>query len=964
MRKTLLRSPVLLGLLALAACMLLPVSLQAQTATGSLGGTITDGTATLPGVTLTVVSVDTGFTRTTTTAVNGDFRFFSLPAGVYLLKAELPGFATVTVERVNITIATDRKLEITMRQSKLAESVTVTAEAPLIASTPAIGTVVSQEELQTLPLNGRQFANLGVLAPGTTLSYNNDPTKPGQLVIALNGGTGRNVNYLIDGGDNTDDTIGGALQNFNLEAVQEFKIQTMQYNAEYGRSSGGVLTVVTKTGTNNLHGSAYGFFRDQSYASETNSEQLAGSGKQPYDRKQYGASIGGPIVKDKFHFFATYEQTDTTTSYIVDSTDTPYTDINGQSFPTPAKDQLATAKVTFDINAEQYLQVRYGYQKNSQKYGQGSLAAPNNLGTTTNKFSSILAGWTAQLSTDMLNEFVFQYSKFNNAITADSDVPLLYYPNGFSYGQNINTPQTTNQTKYQYRDDFSFSKTIAGRSHDFKAGLVYINEPVLGGDFSSGLAGQYNMIAGPAGGPEWVVAAINQNGGFSGDSTPTKQYTAYFQDTWRVSPQFTLDIGLRYDYYDALHLDQTTNPIWQTLATQTTYNFPYLKDFQGGKGGVIENSSNGWAPRIGFTWDLSGNGEHILRAGIGRFYDMPYSNATILFPAMAVQSVFGTVYSNADPDGIKNPNGTFYQPGQPLPPNQLPNPDIPIPNEVASPTLKPPYSNQASLGYSWQATNWLGFNFEAVTAQYRALPFRFRGNPIDPATGVRRFPDFGNFRIWYGKGYADYSGANIGIRVRGEKFELQGFYTYSRVTGNILAGADEFRITDRDYQPDLNSVRDWSVNPDNPICTDKCKGPLNTDATSRFTIAGTYQFAYGFAASGVFRYRSATPYTQWTGTQTQPTGFPIQLPADVSHVNNLRGSSFSQLDLRLSKQFWFAKDVGIEVLAEVFNVLNAKNPAGYIGNMAASNYQQPTRYSGDPLQGEQRMLQLGARVQF
>jgi hypothetical protein len=114
----------------------------------------------------------------------------------------------------------------------------------------------------------------------------------------------------------------------------------------------------------------------------------------------------------------------------------------------------------------------------------------------------------------------------------------------------------------------------------------------------------------------------------------------------------------------------------------------------------------------------------------------------------------------------------------------------------------------------------------------------------------------------------------------------------------------------------------------------------------------------------VFRYRSATPYTQWTGTQTQPTGFPIQLPADVSHVNNLRGSSFSQLDLRLSKQFWFAKDVGIEVLAEVFNVLNAKNPAGYIGNMAASNYQQPTRYSGDPLQGEQRMLQLGARVQF
>ena len=125
-----------------------------------------------------------------------------------------------------------------MKQSKVAEQLTVTAEAPLVETTPAIGTVVSQNELQTLPLNGRQFANLGVLAPGTMLGYNTDPTKPNQLVVELNGGSGRNVNYVMDGGDNTDDTIGGALQNFNLESVQEFKIQTMQYKAEYGRSSG------------------------------------------------------------------------------------------------------------------------------------------------------------------------------------------------------------------------------------------------------------------------------------------------------------------------------------------------------------------------------------------------------------------------------------------------------------------------------------------------------------------------------------------------------------------------------------------------------------------------------------------------------------------------------------------------------------------------------------------------------
>src|SRR6202034_417441 len=144
---------------------------------------------------------------------------------IYAVKAELAGFGNVTVENVKVEIATSRKLEITITQSAVQESVTVVDQAPLIQNTPAIGTVVSQTELENLPLNGRQFANLGVLAPGTTLGYNSDPTKPGQLVVELNGGIGRNVNYTVDGGDNTDDTIGGALMNYSVEDVQEFKIQ-------------------------------------------------------------------------------------------------------------------------------------------------------------------------------------------------------------------------------------------------------------------------------------------------------------------------------------------------------------------------------------------------------------------------------------------------------------------------------------------------------------------------------------------------------------------------------------------------------------------------------------------------------------------------------------------------------------------------------------------------------------------
>src|SRR6185295_10093971 len=188
---------------------------------------------------------------------------------------DLDGFATVTVESVKLNVATERALEISMSTASVEESITVVDDAPLVQTSPSIGTVVSQSELENLPLNGRQFANLASLAPGTSLTVNSDPTKPGQQTVALNGGSGRNVNFIIDGGDNTDDTNGGALQNFNLESVQEFNIQTQQYKAEYGRSTGGVLTVVTKSGTNKLEGSAWGFYRKDSLASKTETEKLA-----------------------------------------------------------------------------------------------------------------------------------------------------------------------------------------------------------------------------------------------------------------------------------------------------------------------------------------------------------------------------------------------------------------------------------------------------------------------------------------------------------------------------------------------------------------------------------------------------------------------------------------------------------------------------------------------------------------
>ena len=949
--------------LAFLLLLLVPLSLFAQSSS-SLGGKALDSSgAVLPGVTVTATNTATGLVRTTVTEADGGYRFAALPPGTYRVTAELSGMATAKVDNVVLEVATPRDLDLKLGQASVAEQITVTAEAPLIATSPSVGTVVSQKELENLPLNGRQFANLATLAPGTQLSVNSDPTKPGQLTIALNGGSGRNVNFLIDGGDNTDDTIGGALQNFNLEAVQEFKIQTMQYKAEFGRSTGGVLSVVTKGGTNEMQGSVYGFVRDKSLNQKTPREKDSDSPKSAYKRKQYGGSLGGPIIKDRLHYFATYEKTDRDTAYIVDSGGI-FPALDGQLVGLPFEDELFTAKSTWDATAKQFLQVRFGYQKNSDKYGAASVYMPSALGTVSNKYKSLLGSHNYQIGSNKLNEFIYQYTRFDNGITADSNDPFLYFPSGVVSGQNINTPQTTHQEKHQFKDDFSWSSSFGGQRHDFKAGVNYVHEPILGGDFTTGTSGQFSMLEDSATSP---VVSIDIFGGFFGDSTPVNQKSIYLQDDWNVSNQLTLNIGGRYDAWTGFDLNQSSNPVWQAYHNSTVQGIPWLTRIQNA-GTKLKNDTNNWSPRLGFSYDIAGNAKQIIRGGYGYYYDFPYTNATILFPAAAVQSNYGTIYHFDDPHGIKNPDGSFFHPGQTLPPNQLGNPDVPLPRELASPDIATPYSKQASLGYSWQVNDWLGVNAEFVNIRYKDIPYRFRANPKIDTNGDGTpdrllFPQFSpRTRVWAGNGFAKYDGLNLGFHARmGAKLEAQGFYTYSKSEGNVLVGADEFRLWDTAVQPGV--TRDVSVNPLDPTCS-ACTGPLFTDARHRLTFSTIYRAPLDINVSGILRYRSALPYTEHAGSDVNGDGYDMDLASGVSHVNSRRGHAFSQFDLRLSRDFNFGGKAGVEVIAEVFNLFNAKNPTSYNGNRSSSAFGQPTRFAGDPGQGEQQLAQLGVRVHF
>jgi hypothetical protein len=237
---------------------------------------------------------------------------------------------------------------------------------------------------------------------------------------------------------------------------------------------------------------------------------------------------------------------------------------------------------------------------------------------------------------------------------------------------------------------------------------------------------------------------------------------------------------------------------------------------------------------------------------------------------------------------------------------------------------------------------------------------------------TRRFAAAGinnNNRMWIGNGEADYDGLNVGFRARvSSKLEMQGFYTLSQVEGNVLAGADEFRLTNGGHQPDR--VGDLSVDFRDPSC-DQCFGPLDTDARHKLTVSTVYRAPFGFNLSGVLRYRSALPYSERDGRDLNGDGQLSDLVAGVEHVNNLRGESFSQFDVRVAKEFGFTSSMGIELIAEVFNLFNETNPTAFngqhftnSGDLNVGVFRQPTAYAGDPGQGEQRLIQLGARFHF
>ena len=967
----------------LFACALsLPAPALAQQATGTIAGRVVDEQdAGIVGAAVTATNADTGLIREILSGGNGLYRLAALPVGRYDVSAEYQGLAPFVRRGIVVNIGrTD--LGIILRVAALAETITVTTEAPLIRLTSsAVGEVVDLARIESLPLNGRQFANLAATVPGVGLGFHSDLTKSTQYSPQISGGNGRNVNYVVDGGDNNDDTVGGLLQLFPLEALQEFNVITQRFDARYGRG-GAVLNVVTKSGTNQLSGSWFTLLRDAALNARTFSERINDLEKQDYRRYQVGGSLGGPIVENRAHFFAAYERTQRDTRQAVNTLGLfPAED---GIYDVPFREHLFTAKVTASPTPAHYLAWRYGRDTNTQPAGAGLRAAPSSWATTHNSYHSVNVNhnWVAGGST--LNEVVFQYSDFVNEIPATDRGPHLRFPNGVTSGTSPVAPQGTEQTKWQFRDDFSWTKTgFGGLGHELKVGVNWIHEPHLFVRVGQGTSGIFFMGANDLDGPVQTVFVI---GGNTAQNIPIDSYSLFLQDDWRVSSRLTLNVGARWDFVDGIPFNQDRNPNFQVLQTAGSagrFNGTVLEDF----GQDLRADKDNIQPRLGFVYDLHGTGRDVIRGGWGIYTDFAYTNANVLTAAIDAGGGGGPVFIASAPGGIRRPDGTLFRVSDPLSTiasrNQV-NPDIPsLAGEVVSPRLEQPFTYQTSVGWARELDPATAVTIDYVRVDGRDLNLRLRPNAV---VGGQRYlgdlpiqPNAIGFRTALSKGTSRYDALVAGVRRRlSGRLDLNASYTLAKATSDVGTAYDEIV---------QNLVQDVTA----PFAPVQEAPSTRTDARHRVTVSASVEAPWGLRISPIFFYRSTLPAHSFEGldlnadrnlndktaTAYRFTGLNESGAATFEEagacktVNCSCRAPFSQLNLRVSRSFTLWRTARVEAIAEAFNLFNAKNPSlprttRRLSSRGAplSSFMQPTAYAGDFQPPEQRVGQIGFRVTF
>jgi len=757
--------------------LLLAVPLLAQVNTADIVGRVLDPNGLIvPGAKVTVQSEATGQTRETTTNDSGEFVVALLPAGNYKVTVEKSGFSTKIYEKLVLAVGSKQDLEVSLALGAGRDVITVTAEAPLIEQNNSeIRASLTPLEVQELPILNRNFSDLTHIIPGVRPSHAFDPTKTRVGNMSANGSDGRAFDVNVDGGDNKDNVVGGLVQNYTIEGIQEFNVITNRYTAESGRAVAAVVNVVTKSGTNEAHGSLFSLFQSSTFNKIRFFDKIAGRPKPVFHKYQFGGSVGAPIIKDRLFAFGAYEHRREPGRIGVSPTAfselslfplaNPVTQIDS-----PYYDHLLTVKVDQIVSNRQTLSYRYGRQRwvnPNDQLGDPFVADLTQTQTNKNQFHDFTAQHTYTIGMNKVNAFTFHYQYFLNQIfpapvetftLGTATNPNIIFPGGAQIGQNVNVPQETGIKKYQFRDDFSWTKG----SHGMKFGVNYIYSKLSGFFFfgangyqifffdnpsfitsnpsTCGPVGNLTLPCYPQGfATPGAVRQIDFNGGTGDHPQNFHQIALYFQDDYKITSRLTLNLGLRWDANPNFLVKQLTNDPLTTnrtiaifrqvvaanptaAAAQDGLNF--LRGIVGDEEKLRRTTAN-WRefqPRVGFAWDALGSGKLVVRGGYGIAFDQVFQNLTLFSQQQTHPELYQTLITLANTAGPRTPGGpvgqlaTFRFGVDPLPPapSAGPDPRCPaqpiIPTDLAcgafgrinDPRIRDPYVQQTSIGAAWQ----------------------------------------------------------------------------------------------------------------------------------------------------------------------------------------------------------------------------------------------------------------------
>ena len=944
---------------SLAALFLFAVPAFAQY--GQIEGRVVDSTgAVLPGVTVTAVNEDTGISRSAASDPEGDYRLPALRPGTYTVTAALGGFSTVETTGVILTIQQTIVMNMEMSIAQVEETVTVTGAAPLLDTRRSdVSTAVSDLQIQDLPVASRRWVDLALLTPGTSQDAIRGFYYRGNVNMGAGGRYYANA-FIVDGVNNTWAEMGEARQNFPMDAIGEFKITTSNFKAEYGLATGGLMTVATKSGTNDLAGSVFVFFRDKSLTALTYQDRDAGREKPAYRRYQWGGSLGGPIVEDRTHFFFAYERTDEELFYTIDNNGI-FPEYEG-TFPKDEWRYMWLARVSHQLTEDHSVWVRVAWENEYRPNLQARGTRVDGFDFAVPRNAEVL-GMTSVLGENSLNEFRFQraFSKY--------EVSPAFSHGSFDAGDfnaerlancevDIRRPdlrlgscndQMGPETRWQFKNDFTVFRPGMGGDHQLKVGVDY-NWIDFKADSLGNFAGQFRFDTNDPYDPDDPETHPFQYRQTQPryDRVPVHHFSAYVQDDL-TSNRLTLNLGLRYDLQVGTFNEDIRD-----------ISFPLAIPFH--EGADARGDKNNWGPRVGFVFDLSpdGTGRTTVKGGYGKFFE---NIRTLTNFGERWWHQGQTIIIN-NPD-YEDPLGGRSR--EEYLSSAAPNITV-LDNDYEN-----PYAHHFNLGVAHQLRDDMALSLDLTRVATRADALR-NVNINYAVDGARPYPQFRTVGASYSLLDHDYQAFYA-------KFEKRYADGWQFLVSYTLAKTETTQL--------------WTANTERSGWESSFPGytrvtrPGDTDRRHRLVTSAIIVLPGDVRVSTILDYRSPLPVLVHSGTNLNGDDYTGDLPPGFSTsnaygcrnldlgmanayrqsigssaVNDFTCSNFLNVDFRASKNFYVGGDHGIEIVFQVLNAFDRANFGNPNGNLRSGNFGNNDNALSANINAPSRQIELALRYSF